>query len=98
MHRRGRHLKTVIHRAQGGQDILIDEPFDFEHQVMYDTPAVVYPGDRLETPCTFEQEGGVATFGSGTHNEMCYNFVVAYPHGAMSTGGSFTGSSNACLR
>ena len=98
MHRRGRHLKTVIHRQGGQQETLIDEPFDFEHQVIYDTPAVVHPGDSLRTTCTFEHDGGLAGFGSGTGDEMCYNFVVAYPHGALSTGGSLTGSENACLR
>ena len=98
MHRRGRHMKTVIHRADGQTEVLLDQPFDFEHQVIYETPAVIYPGDHLETTCTFEHEGGLTTFGPGTDSEMCYNFIVAYPYGALSTGGSFTRSTNACLR
>ncbi|MEZ4469058.1 MAG: hypothetical protein R3F60_18840 [bacterium] len=99
MHRRGRHLKTEIVRANGGgREILIDAPFDFENQVLHDTPATVYPGDTLETTCTFEHEGGIIGFGPGTNDEMCYNFVVAWPYGALSTGGSLTNAENACLR
>jgi hypothetical protein len=98
MHRRGRHLKSIVHRQGGGTDTLIDEPFDFDHQVIYETPMVIYPGDRIETTCTFENEPGLAHFGPGTDHEMCYNFVVAYPYGALSTGGSLTQASNACLR
>lgn len=98
MHRRGVRLRTEIHRVGGGVDVLIDEPFAFENQIIYDTPATVNPGDSLVTTCTFEHEGGLTNFGPGTDDEMCYNFVVAWPHGALSTGGSLTGAENACLR
>jgi len=82
MHLQGRHMKTVINRANGTKDMLIDKPFDFNTQVGYLTPAIVMPGDTLTTTCTF---GGLAIYGEGTNQEMCYNFVLAYPNGALSS-------------
>ncbi len=98
MHLEGVHMKTEILRANGQRETLIDTPFDFNNQIIYDTPAVIHPGDRLETTCTFNHPGGFTTFGPGTNDEMCYNFIVAYPKDRLSTGGSFTNAENACLR
>jgi hypothetical protein len=86
MHVQGRHMKTVINRAAGGTEILIDKPFDFETQVGYLTPAVIKPGDTLTTTCTYAQP---TPFGEGTNQEMCYNFVLAYPAGALGHGFDF---------
>jgi hypothetical protein len=80
MHLQGRHMKTVINRKNGGSEILIDKPFDFNTQVSYPTPAVVNPGDTLTTTCTFATP---TPFGQGTNEEMCYNFVMAYPAGEL---------------
>jgi hypothetical protein len=80
MHLQGRHMKTVINRASGGTETLIDVPFDFNTQVSYPTPAVINPGDTLTTTCTFAKP---TPFGTGTNEEMCYNFVVAYPAGGL---------------
>jgi cytochrome c551/c552 len=80
MHLQGRHMKTVINRANGGTDMLIDVPFDFNTQVSYSTPAVINPGDTLTTTCTYATP---TPFGQKTNEEMCYNFVVAYPAGGL---------------
>ena len=80
MHLQGRHMKTVINRANGGTETLLDVPFDFATQVSYDTPAVINPGDTLTTTCTFATP---TPFGQKTNEEMCYNFVVAYPAGGL---------------
>jgi hypothetical protein len=80
MHLQGRHMKTVINRAQGGTETLIDKPFDFQTQVSYPTPAVIQPGDTLNTTCTYATP---TPFGQGTNQEMCYNFVIAYPAGGL---------------
>jgi hypothetical protein len=85
-HLQGRHLKTVITRASGMQETLIDKPFDFNQQIVYATPATINPGDSLTTTCTYAQP---TPFGQGTTSEMCYNFVTAYPGGALSNGTSF---------
>lgn len=80
MHLQGRHLKTVINRASGGAETLVDKPFDFNTQISYSTPAVIHPGDTLTTTCTYATP---TAFGQSTNNEMCYNFVLAYPAGAL---------------
>jgi hypothetical protein len=73
-------MKTVINRVGGGTEVLIDKPFDFQTQVSYKTPAVVHPGDTLTTTCTFATP---TPFGESTNQEMCYNFVLAYPAGGL---------------
>jgi hypothetical protein len=85
-HLQGRHLKTVINRSGGTQEVLVDKPFDFNSQIVYATPAVINPGDSLTTTCTYAEP---TPFGQGTNAEMCYNFVTAYPGGALSNGPSF---------
>jgi hypothetical protein len=80
MHLQGRHMKTVINRKSGGSEVLIDEPFDFNTQISYDTPAVIQPGDTLTTTCTYATP---TPFGQKTNEEMCYNFVIAYPAGQL---------------
>ena len=80
MHLQGRHMKTVINRKAGGTEVLHDAPFDFNTQISYDTPAVIQPGDTLTTTCTFAKP---TPFGQKTNEEMCYNFVVAYPAGQL---------------
>lgn len=86
MHLQGRHMTTTINRANGTKETLLDKPFDFNTQIGYATPAVIMPGDTLTTTCTY---GGPATFGEGTKQEMCYNFVLAYPNGGLSSAISF---------
>ena len=39
----------------------------------------------LTTTCSYNNTtNGLVTFGPNTENEMCYNFVTAYPAGALS--------------
>ena len=83
MHLQGRHMTTVINRAGGGTDMLIDKPFDFQTQISYSTPAVVHVGDTLTTTCTYATP---TPFGEKTTDEMCYNFVLAYPVGGLAQG------------
>jgi hypothetical protein len=86
MHLQGRHMKTTIQRKGGGTEVLIDKPFDFNTQISYPTPAVINPGDTLTTTCTFATP---TAFGEGTNNEMCFNFVTAYPAGQLVNALSF---------
>jgi hypothetical protein len=80
MHLQGRHMKTTINRKGGSSEVLVDEPFDFNTQVSYKTPAVINAGDTLTTTCTFATP---TPFGTKTNEEMCYNFVIAYPAGQL---------------
>ncbi len=97
MHKRGRHMKMVVKRRGGDDEVLIDEPFDFNNQIGYWTPTTLQPGDSIQTTCTFENSGGMATYGPNTENEMCYNFVVAWPAGALQNGRGAAGNTNFCL-
>lgn len=83
MHLQGRHMSTRVTRAKGGTEMLVDKPFDFASQVTYGTPLTINPGDTLTTTCEY---GGAAFYGQGTKQEMCYNFVLAYPNGGLSSG------------
>jgi hypothetical protein len=97
MHLKGTHMKVVIERAGGGQEVVHDEPFSFENQRSYDEDITIMPGDRITTTCTFNSP---ATFGRGTNQEMCYWFAMAYPAGSLTDGGligALTHGANSCL-
>jgi hypothetical protein len=93
MHKYGRRMTATIRRANGATEPLFDVPFDFNYQYQYPTPAILNPGDSIETVCHFETNGYVV-FGQGTNDEMCYNFVTAYPEGALVSAGLL--HSNSC--
>lgn len=98
MHDQGVALSTSIRRAGGGTETLIDEPFDFNRQVMYDTPAVVRPGDQLLTTCRYQNRTSeTLTVGFDSTDEMCFNFVYAWPARALLGGISLTGTATPCL-
>jgi hypothetical protein len=98
MHQAGAHMKTVINRAGGGQEILIDKPFAFADQRAYAVDTVVRRGDTLTTTCTFKNNTARGIqFGTSSTAEMCYNFVVYYPAHALDGIGGIEGSKNMCL-
>ncbi len=86
MHTHGFHFNSTIHRAGGGVEPMLDVPFDFNNQAAYDTPAVINPGDRINSTCFFRNTTDqLVTFGESTLQEMCYNFVWAYPAKALTS-------------
>lgn len=94
MHARGYQLDTVIARRGGGQDVLLDVPFDFNNQLMYDTPAVLRPGDQLITTCHYRNDTDRdIPSGFAADEEMCNHFLYAWPAGTVSNGnfGDVTG-------
>ena len=101
MHKLGVRMSTVINRAAGGQDLLIDKPFNFSSQVGYDVGFTLQPGDSLFTTCYYDNTttAGVG-FGPSTAQEMCYDFLYAYPAHALDHppfGGVITsGAANLC--
>lgn len=98
MHQIGKHMKTVINRAGGGQTILVDKPFAFADQRAYPIDVVIKPGDTMTTTCTFQNTGARSVgFGTSSTSEMCYNFVVYYPAHALDGIGGIEGSTNMCL-
>jgi hypothetical protein len=100
MHTLGRHMSAVVHRAGGGDEMVFDHDFDFMHQVHYpQTPEIVLqPDDVIESTCTFDNTSDQAVgFGSSTTQEMCYNFVYAYPARALDNGVvSLIGATDTC--
>jgi mono/diheme cytochrome c family protein len=97
MHVAGTHMKTVIHRKGGKDEMLHDEPFDFNDQHHYLKNVVINPGDSLTTECTYDKP---MAFGESTGQEMCYNFTFAYPKGALKDSGAWGGvahGGSACL-
>lgn len=97
MHLKGRHMKVVINRRGGRQEVVHDEPFAFENQRDYPEDIWLEPGDTISTTCTFNSP---AFFGQGTNEEMCYWFAMHYPAGALADNGIIAGAlhgANTCL-
>jgi hypothetical protein len=65
--------------------VLYDGPFAFEEQTikpLEDT--LIKEGDVLTTICTFENSSDRnITFGEGTDDEMCINWIRYYPKGGF---------------
>jgi hypothetical protein len=99
MHKLGRHLKSVVNRAGGMQEMLYDGDFTFEFQVLHDTPLLLNPGDSVTTTCSYDNTTNAPTgFGQSTTQEMCYNFTYAWPaHSLDNAGAELGGASNTCL-
>jgi hypothetical protein len=88
-HRFAHHMKFTVQKASGETIVLHDMPFNFEEQTTYPlTPPVeIVSGDRITTTCTFSNDTDRAiTFGENTGNEMCFNFALYEPMGAISCG------------
>lgn len=99
MHRNGTRMESEIIRSGGAREELLDTPFSFDNQISHETPFTINPGDRITTTCHYRTSEPFVTFGANTEQEMCYNFVVAWPIGAFNTGGGVRGGSdNFCLR
>ncbi len=81
------HTNATGFRAQltsGGQTrTILDVPhYSFNNQKPHLTvdPVVVKPGDTVSTTCIYRHPGnGVIRFGESTTDEMCFNFVMAWP-------------------
>jgi hypothetical protein len=102
MHKQGRYMKSIITKKDGSKVTLTDRPFVFDDQQIYPVDSasheiVVGPGDSILTTCTFDASTAF-TFGPNTADEMCYNFVVAWPVGSLSNGSAgVVGGKNTCI-
>jgi hypothetical protein len=80
MHKLGSSMKANITRASGTVEPLFDVKWNFDYQLQYATPAILQPGDSVQTTCVYDNTTtGFVGFGESTGTEMCYNFIVAYP-------------------
>jgi hypothetical protein len=100
MHTIGSNMKSVVNKMGGMSETVFDKPFVFDQQINYMlTPQyVLQPGDSITTTCTWNNPNAAAvSFGQSTTAEMCYQFTVAYPYGALNNGViSLIGASNTC--
>ena len=83
MHTNGQTFRTEITRA-GKTSMLVDVPrWDFANQTAFardPETTLIQAGDSLRTTCTYRNPtSAFIRFGEKTENEMCFNFVVAYP-------------------
>ena len=92
MHTTGRTIRTEVLRGGSETDVemLVDVPsWDFNAQGAHPAPGgrlVIQPGDVLRTTCTYDNDGEADVFfGERTEDEMCFNFVSAYPPGQLAT-------------
>jgi hypothetical protein len=81
MHRLGDAFSQSLVDAQGVATPFFSlQGWAFETQIFYAIPAVLPAGARLETRCTFQNNGSEAvSAGSRTANEMCFQFMYASP-------------------
>jgi hypothetical protein len=89
-HRFAHHMKFTVEKANGETITMHDKPFNFEEQTTYPmTPPIeIVSGDRIITTCTFTNDTDrTITFGENTGNEMCFNFALYEPMGAISCAG-----------
>jgi mono/diheme cytochrome c family protein len=87
MHERGTHMKSVVTHKDGTSEILVDKPFSFRDQVAYEKAMTIMPGDTISTTCTYKNDTTkTISFGEGTGDEMCFNFVTAYPIEGLGAG------------
>ena len=102
MHLQGRYMKSVIKRTDGSTTAITDQPFAFDDQQIFPVKSqsgeiIVRPGDLIETICSYDNSKFV-TFGPNTADEMCYNFVIAWPVGSLSNGSTgLVGGQNTCI-
>jgi len=85
-HRMAKHMKFTVERAGGETIVMHDQSFNFEEQGQFDLdePITLNKGDKLVTTCTYENDTAqTVNFGEDTGNEMCFNFALYYPQGAL---------------
>jgi len=98
MHSYGRHMRSVVNRADGRQEEVFNKPFDFNYQITYHASVDLFPGDTITSTCTFNNTSNSSVaFGPSSEQEMCYQFAFSYPAGALDNGvPSLVGATNTC--
>lgn len=83
MHQMGAYMRVVAHRAQGGDVVLHDGPFDFDNQLSHKLdPLDLKKGDSVSIECTYANTTGrTLHFGESSNDEMCIAGLARYPAG-----------------
>lgn len=91
MHQTGVHAKALLKRADGTEESLLDDPFEFANQKAIAMPRdgsaedlLINAGDTITTTCTFDNTTNSAiSFGENTDDEMCFFYTTAWPKGQL---------------
>lgn len=86
-HARAVSVKFTVQKRDGSLITMLDSPFLFEEQHSYRLrpEAILETGDVVTTTCTYDNPTDQdLLWGGSSENEMCYNFAVYYPMGALS--------------
>lgn len=88
MHTRGTRFKALLKRFGEPDQCLIDIPeweFEWQGGYMLTEPLQLQSGDRITTQCSFFNETNrLVTFGEGTEDEMCFDFMYMTGWGGRS--------------
>lgn len=81
MHQLGVHAKVTARTSSGGDKVLYDAAYDFNHQYVYPVEALqLAPGDRIDIECTYlNTTDGVVGWGDSSLSEMCFVGVGVFP-------------------
>jgi Copper type II ascorbate-dependent monooxygenase, C-terminal domain len=88
-HKLAVRMLFTVKKKNGTLITMHDMPFMFgeQHSYKLDPPVVVEAGDVINTSCFYTNPGNTTvTFGENTGNEMCFNFALYYPAGALGGG------------
>jgi hypothetical protein len=105
MHLLGHKMESTIVRKDGTRELVSPAggwPFDFNSEVSWKTEYVLHAGDKVETVCHYTNTtNNTVQVGFENKYEMCFDFTLAYPPGALVNKGlvgttSLTGSATAC--
>jgi len=89
-HKLAVHMKFTVKKASGEEIVMHDNDFQFGEQQSYSLAPeiIVETGDVVTTTCTYTNPtNSTVTFGESTTSEMCFNFAVYYPKGALNCRG-----------
>lgn len=83
MHENGRHAKLVLHRAKGGEQVLLDAGFDVNDQRRYPLDLIeVATGDYVDYECSYENPSSRTIYwGETAADEMCLFNIYRFPAG-----------------
>ncbi len=93
-HKYGVHTRFTVKKKSGAEIVMLDHPFIYGEQGSYglDPEVVVESGDKITTTCVYTNPTSQnVNFGPNTADEMCFNFAMYYPSGALSCGGGLGG-------
>lgn len=84
MHTMATAQRLIKYGIDGSREVVFEQPFSFNTQIQYPLDLVVRPGERLQTECVYRNtDSAPVPYGERTQEEMCYNFVTAWPAGGL---------------